>query len=240
MAMLRETELPVGRDLPRGRLRQPRQLRAHLPRHRRRIAVALPRRHARAAGSRSVPGCWAMAATCPAPVSLRPLTDRAPPASNTAVSEKRGDPPRTSARSMFKRISHTFIYVLDQDQALDFYVGKLGMVVATDADLDEMRFLTVTLPGDPGLEVGLMLPGPPLHDEATAEQVRELVTKGAGGGGLIFETDDCVGNYERAARRRGRVHPGADRALLRDRTALRDPFGNSVRFTQRKPAGAGP
>ena len=47
---------------------------------------------------------------------------------------------------MLKRISHTFIHVLDQDEALDFYVGKLGMVVHTDADLGVMRFLTVNLP----------------------------------------------------------------------------------------------
>ena len=47
---------------------------------------------------------------------------------------------------MLKRISHTFIHVLDQDEALEFYVGKLGMVVHTDADLGVMRFLTITVP----------------------------------------------------------------------------------------------
>ena len=91
---------------------------------------------------------------------------------------------------MFKRITHTFIHVLDQDEALDFYVGKLGMVVHTDADLSFMRWLTVTLPEQPDLQVGLMLPGPPAFDDSTAEEIRQLVTKGAAGGGVIFETDE--------------------------------------------------
>jgi catechol 2,3-dioxygenase-like lactoylglutathione lyase family enzyme len=101
---------------------------------------------------------------------------------------------------MLTRISHTFIYVLDQDEALDFYVGKLGMVVHTDADLGAMRWLTVTLPDQPDLQLVLMRPGSPVHDDATAEQIRELVAKGDAGGGLIFETDDCRATYERAAR----------------------------------------
>src|SRR5207237_6580981 len=105
--------------------------------------------------------------------------------------EKRATPAPSSVTAMLKRISHTFIHVLDQDEALDFYVGKLGMVVHTDADLGFMRWLTVTPPDQQDLEVGLMLPGPPAYDDATAEQIRELVAKGGAGGGLIFETDDC-------------------------------------------------
>src|SRR5580700_7729282 len=97
---------------------------------------------------------------------------------------------------MLKRISHTFIHVLDQDQALDFYVGKLGMVVHTDADLGVMRFLTVNFPEQPDIELVLMVPGPPAYDEATAEQARELVTKGAAGGGVIIAVDDCRATYE--------------------------------------------
>ncbi len=123
------------------------------------------------------------------------------------------------------------IFVLDQDQALEFYVGKLGMVVHTDADLGEMRFLTVTVPGG-DLEVGLMVPGPPLHDEATAAEVRELVSKGGAGGGLIFETDDCVGTYERLlAAGVGFTQEPTERFYGTD-CALRDPFGNPIRFTQ--------
>ncbi|HUB74879.1 MAG TPA: VOC family protein [Solirubrobacteraceae bacterium] len=98
---------------------------------------------------------------------------------------------------MFKRITHTFIHVLDQDEALDFYVGKLGMVVHNDADLGTMRFLTVTLPEQPDLQLVLMLPGPPAYDDATAAQIRELVAKGGAGGGVIFQTDGPSG-FERS------------------------------------------
>src|SRR5258707_4327831 len=94
------------------------------------------------------------------------------------------------------RVSHAFINVLDQEEALDFYVGKLGMVVHTDADLGVMRFLTVHFPDQPDVELVLMVPGPPAYDGTTAAEIRELVAKGAGGGGLIFETDDCRGTYQ--------------------------------------------
>lgn len=132
---------------------------------------------------------------------------------------------------MLKRISHTFIYVLDQDEALDFYVGKLGMVVHTDADLGVMRFLTVTLPGE-GVEVGLMLPGPPVHDDATAAEVRELVTKGGAGGGLIFETDDCQATYDRLREAGVEFTQEPTERFYGTDCALRDPFGNPIRFTQ--------
>jgi catechol 2,3-dioxygenase-like lactoylglutathione lyase family enzyme len=133
---------------------------------------------------------------------------------------------------MLKRITHTFIYVLDQDQALEFYVGKLGMVIHTDADLGFMRWLTVSPPEQPDLELGLMLPGPPAYDPATVEQIRELVSKGGAGGGVIFETDDCRGTYEklRAAGVEFTQEP-TERFYGTD-CALRDPFGNPIRFTQ--------
>ncbi len=133
---------------------------------------------------------------------------------------------------MLKRISHTFIHVLDQDEALDFYVGKLGMVVHTDADLGVMRFLTVNFRGQPDVQLVLMVPGPPAYDDATAEHIRELVTKGAAGGGLIFETDDCRATYDtlRAAGVDFTQEP-TQRFYGID-CALRDPFGNPIRFTQ--------
>jgi catechol 2,3-dioxygenase-like lactoylglutathione lyase family enzyme len=133
---------------------------------------------------------------------------------------------------MLKRISHTFIHVLDQDEALAFYVGKLGMVVQTDADLGVMRFLTVAFGDQPDLELVLMAPGPPAYDEATAAQIRELVTKGAAGGGVILETDDCRGTYEslRAAGVEFTQEP-TERFYGID-CALRDPFGNPIRITQ--------
>ena len=139
---------------------------------------------------------------------------------------------RSSVAAMLNRISHTFIHVLDQDEALDFYVGKLGMVVETDADLGTMRWLTVRFPDQPDLQLALMLPGPPAYDDATAGQIRELVTKGAAGGGLIFETDDCRATYEklRAAGVEFTQEP-VERFYGID-CGLHDPFGNPIRITQ--------
>src|SRR5436309_1747817 len=110
------------------------------------------------------------------------------PLAERAGSEKRLVPAPSSVPSMLKRITHTFIHVLDQNEALDFYVGKLGMVVNTDADLGFMRWLTVHLPKQPDVQLALMRPGPPAYDDSTAEQIRELVAKGGAGGGVIFET----------------------------------------------------
>ncbi len=133
---------------------------------------------------------------------------------------------------MLKRITHTFIHVLDQDEALDFYVGKLGMAVHTDADLGVMRFLTVIAPEQPDVQLVLMVPGEPAYDDVTAEQARELVTKGAAGGGVIFETADCRGTYEklRAAGVEFTQEP-TERFYGID-CGLRDPFGNPIRITQ--------
>jgi catechol 2,3-dioxygenase-like lactoylglutathione lyase family enzyme len=145
--------------------------------------------------------------------------------------EKRAAAPPSNVAAMLK-LSHTFIFVLDQDEALDFYVGKLGMVVHTDADLGVMRFLTVTFPDQPDVQLVLMLPGPPAYDDATAAEIRELVTKGAAGGGFIVETDDCRGTYEslRSAGVEFTQEP-TERFYGID-CALRDPFGNPIRFTQ--------
>jgi catechol 2,3-dioxygenase-like lactoylglutathione lyase family enzyme len=133
---------------------------------------------------------------------------------------------------MFTRISHTFVHVLDQDEALAFYVGKLGMVVHTDADLGSFRFLTVTLPDHPELEVVLMAPGPPAYDDATAAEIRELVAKGAAGGGLILATDDCRGTYERLVAAGVEFTEEPTERFYGIDCALRDPSGNPIRFTQ--------
>ena len=122
---------------------------------------------------------------------------------------------------MITSLAISQIFVLDQDEALDFYVGKLGLEVNTDADLGFMRWLTVNVPGDPGRQILLEKPGPPSHDDATAEQVRELLTKGAMGAAAIFTVDDIHKTYEEAladgvrqalADREPRVAAGLERA----------------------------
>lgn len=121
------------------------------------------------------------------------------------------------------------IYVLDQDAALDFYVGVLGLEVGTDTDLGFMRWLTVKVPGD-DREILLERPGAPAHDPATADQVRELVSKGAGGGWLAFQVDDVDAVHaELVARGVEITQPPTDQGYGRD-LGLRDPFGNNLRI----------
>ena len=62
---------------------------------------------------------------------------------------------------MLKSLRISQIYVLDQQQALDFYVGKLGLEVGDDINLGYMRWLTVNVPGDPDRTILLEQPGPP-------------------------------------------------------------------------------
>jgi catechol 2,3-dioxygenase-like lactoylglutathione lyase family enzyme len=132
---------------------------------------------------------------------------------------------------MLNHIRLSSIYVLDQDQALEFYVGKLGLEVKVDQDLGFMRWLTVGLPGS-DREILLEKPGPPSMDDATAEQVREIVTKGSGGGWIGFNTDDCKATYEALlAKGIEFTQEPVEREYGTD-CGLRDPFGNAIRIVQ--------
>jgi len=132
---------------------------------------------------------------------------------------------------MFNALAISSIYVLDQDKALDFYVGKLGLEVNTDQDLGFMRWLTVNVPGD-SHQVLLEKPGPPALDVKTAEKVRELVSKGASGGHLFFTTTDCRKTYnELRAKGVEFTEEPTERPYGID-CGLRDPFGNHIRFSQ--------
>ena len=133
---------------------------------------------------------------------------------------------------MLNRITHTFIHVLDQEEALDFYVGKLGMQVHTDADMGVMRWLTVNFPDQPDVELVLMVPGPPAYDESTAAEIRELVSKGAAGGGVIFSTDDCRATYEELKAKGVEFTQEPEERFYGIDCGLRDPFGNPIRITQ--------
>ncbi len=135
---------------------------------------------------------------------------------------------------MINRLNVASIYVLDKDEALDFYVKKLGLEVGSDFTQGDYRWLTVRVPGKPETEISLEQPGPPLHDDATAEQLRELVTKGALSG-LVFITDDARGLYE-TLRERGVedfTQEPTDHFYGTD-MGLRDPFGNAIRILERK------
>ncbi|WP_030170883.1 VOC family protein [Spirillospora albida] len=135
---------------------------------------------------------------------------------------------------MFNAITHSQIYVLDQDEALDFYVGKLGLEVKSDIDLGFMRWLTVNVPDAPDREILLEKPGGPMMSEETAQQVRELLTKGATGGHLFFSTDDCRKTYETLLAKGVEFTQEPTEQPYGIDAGLRDPFGNSIRFTQPK------
>jgi catechol 2,3-dioxygenase-like lactoylglutathione lyase family enzyme len=133
---------------------------------------------------------------------------------------------------MLKSISISHVWVLDQDQALDFYVGKLGLEVTSDVDLGVMRWLTVGVRGQPGRDILLELPAPPSLDEASAKQVRELVSKGATGFTVGFTTDDCRKTYaELKAKGVEFTQEPVEQAYGID-CGLRDPFGNAIRIVQ--------
>ena len=136
---------------------------------------------------------------------------------------------------MFNAINVSQIYVLDQDEALDFYVGKLGLEVNTDADLGFMRWLTVNVPGQKDRSIVLEKPGAPIMSEETAAQVRDLMTKGALGGHLFFATEDAAKTHAELKEKGVEVDELMDQAYGID-FGLRDPFGNHVRIAQLKQA----
>ena len=138
---------------------------------------------------------------------------------------------------MLNAIICSQIMVLDQDEALDFYVGTLGLEVNTDQDLGFMRWLTVNVPGDPGRQILLEKPGPPAMDDGTAEQVRELLTKGASGGWIMFTTDDARATHEQLVAKGVDITDApTDRPYGVD-FGIRDPFGNRIRIGQLNTSG---
>jgi catechol 2,3-dioxygenase-like lactoylglutathione lyase family enzyme len=138
---------------------------------------------------------------------------------------------------MITNLNVATIYVLDKDEALDFYVQKLGLEVGSDFTQGSYRWLTVRVPGAQGTEISLEEPGAPLHDEATAEQLRELITKGAMSG-LVFTTDDTRALYETLQARgvTDFTQEPTDHFYGID-MGLRDPFGNAIRILQQKDRG---
>jgi catechol 2,3-dioxygenase-like lactoylglutathione lyase family enzyme len=141
---------------------------------------------------------------------------------------------------MITRLNVASIYVLDKDEALDFYVNKLGLEKGNDVRQGSYRWLTVRVPDGGGTEISLEQPGPPLHDEATAEQLRDLITKGAMSG-LVFVADDVRMLYA-TLRDRGVTdftQEPTDHFYGTD-MGIRDPFGNAIRILQQGKIAAAP
>jgi catechol 2,3-dioxygenase-like lactoylglutathione lyase family enzyme len=132
------------------------------------------------------------------------------------------------------KLSHVHLWVLDQDEALDWYTNKLGFEVREDITMEEMggvRWLTVGPPAQPDIEFMLMEPGgPPISDDA-AEQIKVLLEQGAMGG-VILQTGDCRADYERLAARGVEFTQEPNERFYGVDSAFRDPFGNSFRLVQ--------
>jgi uncharacterized glyoxalase superfamily protein PhnB len=133
------------------------------------------------------------------------------------------------------RIANAQVWVHDQDEALEFYTRKLGMEVRADVTLPEMgdfRWLTVGPAGQTDVSIVLMaIPGPPVMDAATAEEVRNLMAKGFAGT-VFLTTEDCQASYEELKARGVEFTEEPEERPYGIDSGFRDPSGNSFRLTQ--------
>jgi uncharacterized glyoxalase superfamily protein PhnB len=132
-------------------------------------------------------------------------------------------------------IANAQVWVDDQEEALEFYTQKLGMEVRADVTLPEMgdfRWLTVGPANQPDVSIVLMaIPGPPVMDEETSQQVRTLMAKGFAGT-VFLTTDDCRATYEELRARGVEFSEAPEERPYGIDSGIRDPFGNSIRLTQ--------
>jgi catechol 2,3-dioxygenase-like lactoylglutathione lyase family enzyme len=136
---------------------------------------------------------------------------------------------------MIQRQSHATIYVIDQEEAIEFYRDTLGFEVRTDMPMtDDLRWVTLSPKGQPDLEIILMqiAPGPAFGAE-TAEEMKALVRRGALGIG-VFETDDIHGDYERLSRQGVEFVSPPKEQFYGIEAVVRDNSGNWFSLTQRK------
>jgi catechol 2,3-dioxygenase-like lactoylglutathione lyase family enzyme len=136
---------------------------------------------------------------------------------------------------MLKQLTHTQIWVHNQDEALAFYTEKLGMELREDVTVPELgnfRWLSVGVPGQPDVAITLMaIPGPPVFDEDTRAQIQALMAKGASGG-LFFTTDDIQGSYEELKSRGVEFSQEPTEQPYGVDAGFRDPSGNQFRMMQ--------
>ena len=138
------------------------------------------------------------------------------------------------------KLSNAQLWVHDQEEALKFWTDKVGMEVRSDVTLPELgdfRWLTVGPPNQPDVAITLMaIPGPPVMDEQTAEQVRALMAKGFAGT-VFLVTDDCRASYEELKARGVEFSEEPEERPYGIDSGFRDPSGNSFRLTQVTLAG---
>jgi uncharacterized glyoxalase superfamily protein PhnB len=133
------------------------------------------------------------------------------------------------------RLANAQLWVNDQDEALAFYTQKLGMEVQIDATMPEMgdfRWLTVAPPGQTDVAIVLMaIPGPPVMDHESAEQLRTVMAKGFAGT-IFLTTDDCRASYEELSGRGVEFTETPEERPYGIDSGFRDPSGNNIRLTQ--------
>ena len=135
---------------------------------------------------------------------------------------------------MLKSLTYTTIWVHDQDEALAFYTEKLGMELRDDVTVPELgnfRWLTVGVPGQDVSITLMAIPGPPVFDEETRDQITSLMAKGASGG-LFFSTDDCRATYEELKKRGVEFAQEPTEQPYGIDAGFRDSSGNHFRVAQ--------
>ena len=138
---------------------------------------------------------------------------------------------------MLKSLTNVQVWVHDQDEALAFYTEKLGLELRQDVTVPELgnfRWLSVGVPGQDVAITLMAVPGPPVFDAETAEQIRSVLAKGATGG-LFFDTDDIQGSYEELKGRGVEFQQEPTEQPYGTDVGFRDPSGNSMRLAQLKP-----
>jgi catechol 2,3-dioxygenase-like lactoylglutathione lyase family enzyme len=136
---------------------------------------------------------------------------------------------------MLKQLTHTQVWVRDQDEALAFWTEKLGFELREDVTLPELgsfRWLSVGVPGQDDVAIVLMaIPGPPVFEEETRAQIESLLAKGASGG-LFFAVDDCRKSYEELKARGVEFTQEPTEQPYGIDAGFRDPSGNQFRMAQ--------
>ena len=135
---------------------------------------------------------------------------------------------------MLDKLTTVNVWVNDQDEALEFYTKKLGMEVRDDVTVPEMgnfRWLTVAPPKSEVALALMAVPGPPVFDQETSDQLKALVAKGAAGG-LFFATEDCRGTYEELKAKGVEFSQEPTEQPYGLDAGFRDSSGNSMRMMQ--------
>ena len=136
---------------------------------------------------------------------------------------------------MLNQLANVQVWVNDQDEALAFYTDKLGFEVREDVTVPEMgnfRWLSVGVPGQDVAIVLMAVPGAPVFDDETRQQILDLLAKGAAGG-LFFTTEDCRASYEELSARGVEFTQEPTEQPYGVDAGFRDPSGNQFRMVER-------